>query len=286
MRWQGRRQSTNVDDRRGASSGKIAVGGGIGAVIITLIGLFLGGQFDLSSLGGLNSGLGSEGSSASTTLSAEQVSMGEFVRVVLADTEDFWTHEFEADGLTYAPPTLVLFSDYVQTASGTATAATGPFYSPGDRKVYIDLSFYDELQTQFGATGDFAQAYVIAHEIGHAVQHQLGILDEVDAQQARAGSEEKNELSVRLELQADFLAGMWAHYASSIGVLEAGDIDEALNAAAAIGDDRIQMRAQGYVVSDSFTHGTSEQRSRWFKLGYTTGDISQGDTFLPSYEEL
>jgi predicted metalloprotease len=278
MRWVGRRQSTNVEDRRGMSGGKVAVGGGIGAVIIALLALFLGGN-----VGGIfnqdtNSAI--PGSAVSTTAAAQNDEQSQFVKVVLADLEDFWTAQFKDLGRTYMPPTLVLFSGSTQTGSGMATSATGPFYSPADKKVYIDLSFYDELKTRFGASGDFAQAYVIAHEVGHAVQDQLGILDQVSAQQQQVVQAQANDLSVRLELQADFLAGMWAYYAQNvIKVVETGDIDEALNAASSIGDDKIQMQAQGYVVPDSFTHGTSEQRSRWFKLGYDTGDISQGDTF-------
>jgi predicted metalloprotease len=278
MRWVGRRQSTNVEDRRGMSGGKVAVGGGIGAVIIALLALFLGGN-----VGGIfnqdtNSAI--PGSAVSTTAAAQNDEQSQFVKVVLADLEDFWTAQFKDLGRTYTPPTLVLFTGSTQTGSGMATSATGPFYSPADKRVYIDLSFYDELKTRFGASGDFAQAYVIAHEVGHAVQDQLGILDQVSAQQQQVVQAQANDLSVRLELQADFLAGMWAYYAQNvIKVVETGDIDEALNAASSIGDDKIQMQAQGYVVPDSFTHGTSEQRSRWFKLGYDTGDISQGDTF-------
>lgn len=283
MRWQGRRQSSNIEDRRGASRGGIAIGGGIGAVIITLIGLFLGS--DLGNIFG-------DGSSYAPTQTTSAVStaatdeMTQFVGVVLADTEDFWTQQFQDMGYTYQPPKLVLFSGYVQTGSGSASSATGPFYSPADKKVYIDLSFYDELKTRFGAAGDFAQAYVIAHEVGHAVQDQLGIMDQVDAQQQRSGGDTANQLSVRLELQADFLAGLWAHYENSIGVVQAGDIEEALNAANAIGDDRLQKEAQGYAVPDSFTHGTSAQRVKWFKLGYDTGDINQGDTFSIPYDQL
>ena len=278
MRWVGRRQSSNVEDRRGIGGGKIAVGGGVGAVIIALIVLFLGGDPGTILNPGQNSYI--PGSPVATTVAAQNDEMKQFVSVVLADTEDMWTQQFQEMGRTYQPPTLVLFSGTVQTGSGMATSATGPFYSPTDQKVYIDLSFYQELRDRFQAPGDFAQAYVIAHEVGHHVQNLLGTLDQVSAQEQRVSEEEANDLSVRLELQADFFAGMWAHYAQTIlGVLEAGDIEEALNAASAIGDDRIQMQAQGYVTPDTFTHGTSEQRSRWFKLGYETGDISQGDTF-------
>jgi predicted metalloprotease len=278
MRWMGRRQSGNVEDRRGIGGGRIAVGGGVGAVIIALIVLFLGGDPGTILNPGQNSYI--PGSPVATTVAAQNDEMKQFVSVVLADTEDMWTQQFQEMGRTYQPPTLVLFSGTVQTGSGMATSATGPFYSPADQKVYIDLSFYQELRDRFQAPGDFAQAYVIAHEVGHHVQNLLGTLDQVSAEEQRVSEEEANDLSVRLELQADFFAGMWAHYAQTIlGVLEAGDIEEALNAASAIGDDRIQMQAEGYVTPDTFTHGTSEQRSRWFKLGYETGDISQGDTF-------
>jgi predicted metalloprotease len=279
MRWVGRRQSSNVEDRRGASRGRVGlgVGGGIGAVIIVLVALFLGG--DPGMVLEQNQGLQVPGSPASTLAPAND-QMKQFVSVVLADTEDLWTQQFAEMGNVYEPPTLVLFSGSTQTGSGFATSATGPFYSPADQAVYIDLSFFEELRSRFQAPGDFAQAYVIAHEVGHHVQNQLGILDQVTAAQKRVSEEEANDLSVRLELQADFFAGMWAHYAQNvIGVLDPGDIDEALNAASAIGDDRIQMQSRGYVVPDSFTHGSSEQRSRWFRLGYETGDISRGNTF-------
>lgn len=278
MRWVGRRQSGNVQDRRGVGGGTLAVGGGIGTIIIVLLALFLGG--DPGTI--LNQGAGGLTGSGSTgsTVAGQADPMKEFVSVVLADTEDLWTQVFQQQlGRAYDAPTLVLFSGSVQTASGFATSATGPFYSPPDKTVYIDLSFFEELEERFKAPGDFAQAYVIAHEVGHHVQNLLGTLDSVTAQQRRVSKAEANELSVRLELQADFLAGIWAHYAKSIGVLEVGDIEEALGAASAIGDDRIQMQSQGYVVPDSFTHGTSEQRARWFTRGYQTGDVRQGDTF-------
>jgi uncharacterized protein len=277
MQWKGRRQSTNVEDRRGVGGGTIAVGGGIVGIIALILGLVFG----------LNTGdLSSTLSTTASTTAAQKDEMSQYVAVVLADTEDFWTAQFEAMGKTYQPPTLTLFSGYVQTASGTATSATGPFYSPADEHVYIDLSFYDELKTKYGAGGDAAQAYVIAHEVGHHVQNQLGVLSQVSAMQQRVGTEEANQLSVRLELQADFYAGCVAHYQGQNKWLDEGDIDEALNAANAIGDDRLQQQAQGYVVPDSFTHGTSAQRARWFKLGYTTGDITKGDTFTPAYEDL
>lgn len=211
----------------------------------------------------------------------------EFVSVVLADTEDVWNQLFEEMGQRYPEPTLVLFSGQTRSACGFASAAMGPFYCPGDEKVYIDLSFYEEMKTRFGAPGDFAQAYVIAHEIGHHVQNQMGILEKVHAMKGRVSDAEYNQYSVRLELQADFLAGVWAHHAQRLrNILEPGDIEEALQAASAIGDDRLQKQAQGYVVPDSFTHGTSAQRSRWFRRGLESGKINDGDTFAVDYDEL
>ena len=205
--------------------------------------------------------------------------MKKFVSVVLGKTEDVWTDVFRKNGRQYREPTLVLFTDQVQSACGISGAAVGPFYCPGDQKVYIDLSFYEELRRRFNAPGDFAQAYVIAHEVGHHVQKLLGISDKVDAMQRRMSESDANQLSVRLELQADFFAGVFARYVKEQGLLEPGDVEEALRAATAIGDDTIQKQSQGYVVPDSFTHGTSEQRLRWFRKGYDTGDIRQGDTF-------
>jgi predicted metalloprotease len=277
MRWQGRRQSTNVEDRRGVSGGQVAVGGGILGVIIALV---------LGLVFGLNpSSLTTQSTTASTT-AAQADEMKQFVSVVLADTEDFWTQEFQQLGKTYQPTTLVLFSGTTSTGSGMASSATGPFYSPADEKVYIDLSFYDEMKSRFGAGGDNAEAYVIAHEVGHHVQDLLGVLDQVDSVRQRVSETEANELSVRLELQADFYAGLWDHYEGQQKYLQPGDVEEALNAANAIGDDRLQQQAQGRVVPDSFTHGTSEQRVRWFRLGYDSGDITKGDTFTPAYESL
>jgi hypothetical protein len=204
----------------------------------------------------------------------------EFVGVVLADTEEVWRDLFRQMGRTYQDPELVLFSGRVQSACGLAGAAVGPFYCPGDANVYLDFSFFEELHRRFGAPGDFAQAYVIAHEVGHHVQNLLGISDQVDAQRRRLGKAEYNQLSVRLELQADFFAGVWAHHAQERwSILEPGDVEEALRAASAIGDDRLQKQSQGYVVPDAFTHGTSEQRVRWFRLGLDTGDVQRGDTF-------
>jgi hypothetical protein len=254
----------------------LGLGGGIGALIIVLVVLFLGG--DPGTILDQSQGLQIPGSPASTVAPAND-EMKQFVSVVLADTEDLWTQQFQEMGRTYRPPTLVLFNGSVQTGSGLATSATGPFYSPTDEKIYIDLSFFQELADRFQAQGDLAQAYVIAHEVGHHVQNQLGILEQVSAAQEGVSTRDANELSVRLELQADFLAGMWAHHAGRLGVLEPGDINEALGAASAIGDDRMQRQARGHVTPDSFTHGSSAQRVRWFKRGIETGNVGQCNTF-------
>jgi predicted metalloprotease len=276
MQWRGRRQSSNIEDRRG-SSGGMMVGGGIGTIVIALLAYFLG--IDPSVVDQIPTQVDPRAQSGQTR-SPEEDSLSQFVAVVLAETEDVWNEQLrKQEGVQYRDPTLVMFSQQVQSACGIAGAAVGPFYCPNDAKVYIDLSFYRELRNRFGAPGDFAQAYVIAHEVGHHVQNLLGISDKVQQMQARADRTEANRLSVRLELQADFLAGVWAHYAQQHGILDPGDIEEALNAASAIGDDRLQEEAQGRVVPDSFTHGTSEQRMRWFKKGLETGDINQGDTF-------
>lgn len=274
MKWQGRQGSDNVEDRRGMSGGKMALGGGIGTIVIVLLVLLLGGDPSQlpDSTGGTDTG--------QVAATEEESQMAQFVSVVLKDTETIWGKIFEQSGSTYKQPTLVLFRDQVQSACGYATAASGPFYCPGDEKVYIDLAFCDQLKTKFGAYGDFAIAYVIAHEIGHHVQNQLGILSKINNERSRSSETRSNQLSVRTELQADFLAGMWAHYAESmLNTLEAGDIEEAMNAAAAVGDDNLQKKYQGRVIPDSFTHGTSAQRKEWFRKGYTSGNIDQGDTF-------
>jgi predicted metalloprotease len=275
MKWQGRQGSDNVEDRRGMSRGKMALGGGIGTIVIALIVLLLGG--DPSQL--LNTVQnGSEAEQVQAT--TEEAEMTQFVSVVLKDTETVWGKIFNQWGSEYRQPTLVLFREQVESACGFASSASGPFYCPGDEKVYIDLSFCDQLRTKFGANGDFAVAYVIAHEIGHHVQNQLGILKKVDSQRSRLSEKRANQLTVRLELQADFLSGMWAHYAQEmLNTLETGDVEEALNAAAAVGDDNLQMKYQGRIVPDAFTHGTSAQRKEWFRKGLETGDIEQGDTF-------
>ncbi len=278
MRTEGRRTSDNVEDRRGMSSGgKMAIGGGLGTIVIALVVLLLGG--DPSQV--LNNSQEAPATeSGPVNASPEEEKMANFVKIVLAGTEDVWTKVFQESNMTYKRPILVLFSDQVQSACGYASGASGPFYCPGDQKVYIDLAFFDELKTRFGAYGDFAIAYVVAHEIGHHVQNQLGILSDVNNQRSRMSEVNANRLLVRLELQADFLAGMWAHYDQQMfNSLESGDIEEAMNAAASVGDDVLQKRYQGRVIPDAFTHGTAAQRKEWFRKGYTSGDFDQGDTF-------
>jgi predicted metalloprotease len=277
MRWRGERQSTNIEDRRGLSGSKIAVGGGLGTVVVIIIALLFGAD-PRQIFEQLPSSPPSQVQS-SRPQSAEEEELKEFTSVVLGKSEDVWHEVFRQNGREYREPTLVLFTDRVQSACGIAGSAVGPFYCPGDEKVYIDLSFYEALRRRFNAPGDFAQAYVVAHEVGHHVQKLLGISDRVSAMQRRASEVEANQLSVRLELQADFFAGVFARYVQNQGILDAGDVEEALQAASAIGDDRIQRQTTGYVVPDSFTHGSSEQRLRWFKRGYETGDMRQGDTF-------
>ncbi|MFL5774027.1 MAG: neutral zinc metallopeptidase [Flavisolibacter sp.] len=273
MLWQGRRESTNVEDRRGVGGGGIAVGGGILGVIALVINYLLGGSGDTQiPLPNQNQPLSAEEKAA-------QDQDVHFVKVVLADTEDIWGKLMSQAGKSYPKPTLIIFSGYTQSGCGNASSASGPFYCPEDQEVYIDLSFYDELKNRFGAPGDFAMAYVIAHEVGHHIQKLLGISDKIDRLRGQLSQEEFNKYSVRLELQADFFAGVWAHYEKDKNYLQSGDVEEALNAANAIGDDRLQKEAQGYVVPESFTHGTSAQRMYWFKRGFETGDINQGDTF-------
>lgn len=293
MRWQGRRQSTNINDMRGESGGlgglgggmgrggpfvvRRAGGGGIGIIIVVLIVSYFLGINPLELLSGnVPSGSTQQGQRTSAGTNDEARA---FVATVLADTEDTWKEIFAASGKTYPEPTLTLFTDRVASGCGSASAATGPFYCPSDQNVYIDLGFFAQLQERFGAPGDFAEAYVIAHEIGHHVQNVLGILPEVHKRQAALGEAEANALSVKTELQADCFAGVWANHTQQEGLLEAGDIDEALTAAAAVGDDKLQQEGQGYVVPDSFTHGTSEQRATWFRRGFDKGDINGCDTF-------
>ena len=277
MLWQGRRQSSNVEDVRRSGGKGLALGGGIGTIIFVVAYLLLGGDpqvlLDQAQQSQLSQPAEIQGDVAQDELS-------QFTAVVLADTEDAWNEIFRRMGRTYEEPRLVLFANQTRSGCGFASAASGPFYCPQDRRVYIDMSFYRTLQERFGAPGDFAQAYVIAHEVGHHVQNLLGISDQVQSQRGRVSEAEYNRLSVKLELQADFFAGVWAHHAERAkGVVENGDIDEALRAASAIGDDNLQRRTQGRVVPDSFTHGSSEQRVRWFRKGYESGDIRQGDTF-------
>lgn len=277
MRWRGERQSSNIEDRRGLSAGRVAVGGGLGTIVILVLALLFGvnPQRLLEQLPAEQQ----PGVQTSRPQNPQEDELKQFVGVVLAKSEDVWTDVFRRNGRQYREPTLVLFTDQVRSACGMAGAAVGPFYCPADEKVYIDLAFYEQLRREFNAPGDFAQAYVIAHEVGHHVQKLLGISDQVDAMQRQTGRAEANQLSVRLELQADFFAGVFARYVQNQGVLEAGDIEEALRAASAVGDDTIQRKTTGYVMPDSFTHGTSEQRIRWFRKGFETGDVRQGDTF-------
>lgn len=282
MEWRGRRESENVDDQRGRRIPGGAAGiSGVGIVIVLVVS-FLTGQNPLTLLQNMS------GSSASTPASnepyqetAEEHELVEFVRVVLADTEDVWTEVFQKEiGKPYEKPVLVLFTDAVQSGCGNAQAAMGPFYCPADHKLYIDLSFYQELKQRFGAPGDFAQAYVIAHEVGHHVQNLLGLSDKAHAAEERAGGSEANAISVRVELQADCYAGVWANRTQQEKqVMEKGDLEEAIGAAQAVGDDRLQMQAQGRVVPESFTHGTAEQRAHWFEQGFSSGDYKRCDTF-------
>jgi uncharacterized protein len=272
MRWIGRQGSGNVEDRRGM--GGLAVGGGIGGVIVLLLSLLFGNN----PLENVNVGQPSGYNQAQTEVQDQQA---QFVSVVLKETESVWNTLFEQEfGQDYAEPRLVLFTNSDQSGCGFASAATGPFYCPLDQKVYIDLSFYDQLSNRFGASGDFAMAYVVAHEVGHHVQNLLGTSGKVHEARQRLGEREANKLSVALELQADYYAGVWAHHTQKMeNILEEGDIEEALRAANAIGDDKLQKQSQGYVVPDAFTHGTSEQRMYWFKRGFESGDMKDGNTF-------
>lgn len=272
MRWRGRQGSSNVNDRRGISGGGIAIGGGIIGLIALVVNFLLNGDSTQLPLPNQNQPLTEEQQAAQDT-------QAQFVSVVLRETEIVWDKIFSEMGNDYTEPTLNLFTEATQSSCGFANAATGPFYCPGDQDIYIDLSFYGELQNRFGAPGDFAMAYVIAHEVGHHVQNLLGTSDKMARLRQTVNEEEYNRYSVMLELQADFYAGLWAHYIQGSGLLEKGDIEEALNAANAIGDDRLQKESQGYIVPESFTHGTSAQRMYWFKKGYESGDLRQGDTF-------
>ena len=310
MLWRDRRESSNVEDRRGeGGAGGFGGGGGgfrvpmgmgsrrggglgIGAILVILLISWVLGINPLSLLDGSGTmpyptdtsdsstggqGIGGQGAGESSTPAQDE--MSRFVRVVLGDTEDTWNQIFQQSGQNYPEPTLVLFSGSTRSACGFASAASGPFYCPGDRKLYIDLAFYEELRRRFKAPGDFAQAYVIAHEVGHHVQNLIGVLPKFAQMRQSMGQAEANAMSVRVELQADCFAGIWGRYAADKGILEAGDLDEALNAAAQIGDDAIQRRTQGYVVPESFNHGTSQQRQRWFKRGFDSKSIKACDTF-------
>ncbi|MFL0352046.1 neutral zinc metallopeptidase [Xanthomarina sp. GH4-25] len=281
MKWQGRRKSDNLEDRRGmGSKGKLVAGGGLIAVVVILLQLFGGetGQQIAPIIEQMNQGQSTQ-QVQQRELSDQEKEVGDFVATVLADTEDVWNQVFRENNLgNYKEPTMVLFTNAVSTACGNASSASGPFYCPGDQKLYMDLTFFEELKTRFGAQGgDFAIAYVTAHEIGHHIQTILGTSQKVRQLQQQTNKVEANKLSVAQELQADFYAGVWAHHNQKY--LEAGDVEEALSAANAVGDDAIQRRVQGDVRPDSFTHGTSEQRMEWFMKGYNSGDIRQGDTF-------
>ena len=288
MKLDGRRLSTNVDDRRGMSTGRVAGGVGLGGlIIIGLITLLMGGNPAdvLEQMGGLG---GTEiVSPTGRQATAEEEQLAVFSKQILAGTEDVWTEIFKQNGRTYVPPKLVLYNDYVQTASGTASAQMGPLYNSADQTVYIDLSFFSTMKQQIGADGDFAYAYVIAHEVGHHVQYLLGTLQKAHQQMQRVSEKESNQISVRLELQADFYAGVWAcHDNRKFNSLEPGDIEEGQAVASKIGDDYLQKKARGYATPETFNHGTSDQRERWLMKGFRTGDPSQGDTFTPAYNQL
>lgn len=273
MRWRGLPSSSNVEDRRGRG-GKAAIGGGAALVLMLVVALLGGNPADV-----LESIQNSPGSQTPYVETAEEQDLAEFVSVVLADTEMVWTEIFGEMGADYAEPTLVLFSGSVESACGVAGSSTGPFYCPADNNLYIDLSFFRELRDRFQAPGDFAMAYVVAHEVGHHVQTELGVTAQLQSLRQQLSEQDYNQYSVRFELQADYLSGVWASHAQGRGLLEEGDLEEALAAANAIGDDRLQREAQGYVVPDSFTHGTSEQRMRWFKKGFDSGTLDDWDTF-------
>ena len=288
MRLGGRRVSSNVDDRRRLGGGKKAGIGIGGLVVAALITWLMGGNplsvLNNADLGGIIAG---QGASSNYEPTAEEDALAQFSSQILAGTEDVWTKEFKKMGLTYEPPRLVLFTGAVQSGCGGASSSTGPFYCSADQCVYIDLSFFTQMKRQLGADGDFAYAYVIAHEVGHHVQYLLGILDQAHQQMSRVNERESNRISVRLELQADFFAGIWAYHDNKMfGSLEDGDIEEGINVASKIGDDYLQKQAQGYAVPESFNHGTSAQRVRWLKKGLTTGDLNKADTFSQDYDEL
>ena len=307
MKWQGRERSSNIEDRRGQTGGGLGgglggspfgrgggmrmpggrSGGGIGGLIgiVVVLGIIwaVTGQNPIDMLTNGSSGTTSSASAPARPLpEAGQDELADFVGVVIKETEDLWSEKFQAAGEVYTPPKVVLFTNSVNTACGAADSSTGPFYCPNDKKVYIDLSFYDQLRNEFGAPGDFAQAYVLAHEVGHAVQDQTGVLPEFNRQRASMSQDESNAYSVRVELQADCYAGIWANYAGQENLVESGDFEEALNAADQIGDDTLQKKMQGFAVPKTFNHGTSAQRQTWFARGYKSGDVSQCDTFSGS----
>lgn len=286
MKLTGRRRSSNVEDRRASGGGRATKMGLGGLLVAGLITWLLGGN-PLSVLQNADLGAIVAGQQTEYVPTEREEQLAEFASQILAGTEDVWSELFKEMGRTYQPPRMVLFNGAVQSGCGGATSSTGPFYCSADQTVYIDLSFFDQMESQLKAGGDFAYAYVIAHEVGHHVQYLLGILEQVQQQRSRVSEKEANRLTVRLELQADFFAGIWAHYDDKrFGSLEDGDIEEGLNAATSIGDDRLQMEAQGYTVPDSFTHGTSKQRMTWLKKGYQTGDLSRGDSFSMNYNDL
>ena len=283
MKLNGRRQSTNFEDRRSGSGAKIAGFGGAGAIIVALLVMFLGGdpQQAIQQLGSQSQ------PTEAYTPTAQEEEFKTFALQILASTEDVWTAQFKKLGLTYRAPKLILFHGSVQSACGGATSSAGPFYCSADEQVYLDLDFFNEMSRSIGAGGDFACAYVIAHEVGHHVQHLLGTLDQAHNQMARQGETDKNRTSVRIELQADYYAGVWGHHEQKMfGSIEDGDLEEAINAAQKIGDDYLQKKARGYSTPESFTHGTSAQRMRWLKQGLTSGDIRGGDTFSANYNSL
>lgn len=288
MRLDGRRESENVDDRRRRGGGKKAGIGIGGLVIAALITWVMGGDpLSVLSNADLGSMINEQGQTATYEPTAEEEELAKFSKQILAGTEDVWTKEFQKMGRTYEPPRLVLFKGSVQSGCGGASSSMGPFYCSADQSVYIDLSFFSQMKKQLGADGDFAYAYVIAHEVGHHVQYLLGILDEAHQKMSSVSEKESNRISVRLELQADYLAGVWAYHDNKMfNSLEDGDIEEGLNVASRIGDDYLQKKAQGYTVPDAFNHGTSEQRVRWLRKGLTSGNVAGADTFSPAYDEL
>ena len=286
MRLTGRRESSNVDDRRRRGGGKKA-GIGIGGLVIAALITWMMGGNPLSVLNQVDLGSVMAGQETAYEPTAEEEALAKFSKQILAGTEDVWAQEFKKMGRTYEPPRLVLFTGSVQSGCGGATSSSGPFYCSADQSVYIDLSFFSQMKQQLGADGDFAYAYVIAHEVGHHVQYLLGILDDAHRQMSRVSKKESNRISVRLELQADFLAGIWAYHDNRMfNSLEDGDIEEGINVASKIGDDYLQKQAQGYTVPDAFNHGTSAQRVRWLKKGLRSGNVNDGDTFSPNYSDL